>query len=193
MMLLLLRQVDAEPPRLLLILVIGDAIEARCRATGDQGARTERSDGLTLAPGWAEHVRDRPVRRDDETDEKDRAKRDRRADLPEERRSGLRHGATYIPAGDVVGNVVAREAEQRDDDHRATKDWQHRLATDEAKPELEGDRPEQDRNQERGPAEQGEERGTPPLQDRALVCRERHCREHGERDDGDGADLVADA
>src|SRR2546426_910222 len=63
----------------------------------------------------------------------------------------------------------------------------------EAKPELEGDRPEQDRNQERGPAEQGEERGTPPLQDRALVCRERHCREHGERDDGDGADLVADA
>ena len=87
---------------------------------------------------------------------------------------------------------MARETKQGDDDDRAAEDGQHRLATDEAKPKLQRDRAEQDRHEERGPAEEREQRGAPPLEDGALIRRQRDRREHGERHDGDGADLVAD-
>ena len=88
---------------------------------------------------------------------------------------------------------MACEPEQSDDDDRSAQDRQHGLAADEAEPELERDGPERDRNDECGPPQQCEQSRAPPLQDRALVGRERHRREHGERDDGDGSDLLADS
>jgi hypothetical protein len=88
---------------------------------------------------------------------------------------------------------MARQAEERDDDDQPTENRQHRLAADEPEPQLEGDRPERQGHQPRGPSEQREERRAPPLQHRALIRRERDRREERERDHRDGADLVPDA
>jgi hypothetical protein len=165
----------------------------RGRSSRDERPGFEPADGRALPPYRLPEVGDGPICGDDDADQEQRSEGDRRPDLTEEARRGLRHGAADEPSGDVVAHVMAREAEKRHDDDEPANYWRHRLAADESEPELERERPERQRDQPRCPSEEREETRAPPLQHRTLIDRECDRRQERERKYRDRADLVANA
>ena len=63
----------------------------------------------------------------------------------------------------------------------------------EPEPQLERDRGQRERHEEGCPPEDIEKGRAPPMEHRSLIGGQRDGRQDRERDDGDGADLVADA
>src|SRR5439155_17897752 len=118
------------------LVVVDEAVEARGRSSGDQRAGLEPADGWALPPDGPPQLGDSPVRGHDYADEEERSERDRRADLTEEARRRFGDGAANEPAGNIVADVMAGKTEERPDDEQAPKEREHRLAKEEAEPEL---------------------------------------------------------
>jgi hypothetical protein len=190
--------VDAQRSRLGLVRggLAGTAPKATGRATGEAHGWSQAAAALPRRP---DHVTQRPIGRDDDPDEQERDERDGPAHLAERAGRDARDGRPDHPARSraqrgVAALVVLRDRQERDEHDHAPCEGHDRAASHESEPHLRREGREQHGHRERAPAEQRDEERVPPVQHRrTLIGDEGDDRQHREREQCDGADLVADA